>query len=134
MAQACVEKAQRNELKQFCSTLIGTEGAESKQLESWLGQWYSVSPAKGAQERATEGYQNFLKSVRNAVGADFENVFLMALRLHHREGIRESRECQGQAVHSELRSQCGTMVEEQTRELKQMSGWICEWFKDCVER
>lgn len=134
MAQACVQKAQHDALKQFCSTLISTEGAESTQLQSWLSQWYSVSAATGAQERATQGYRNFMKSVRNAVGAEFERAFLGALRLHHHEGIRESQECQSRAVHTELRSLCGTMAEEQTREIKKMSGWICEWFKDCVER
>jgi uncharacterized protein (DUF305 family) len=133
MAQACVQKAQRDPLKQFCSTLIDTEARESKQLQSWLNQWYAVSAAPGARERTTEGYRNFMAAMRTATGAEFESRFL-GMRLHHHEGVRESQECQTRAVHRELQSLCATMVEEQEREIKQMSAWICEWFRDCVER
>ena len=134
MAQACVQKAQREPLKQFCTALIDTESAESKQLQSWLSQWYGLSAPPGAQERATQGYRNFMQSVRTQNGPEFERAFLSALRLHHHEGVNESQMCQKQAVHGELRSLCTTMVEEQGREIKQMSAWVCEWFRDCVER
>lgn len=134
MAQACVQKAQRDPLKQFCSTLIDTEARESKQLQSWLSQWHGVSAAPSGRERATEGYRNFMAAMRTATGSEFENRFLSGMRLHHHEGVRESQECQKRAVHQELQSLCATMVEEQEREIKQMSAWICEWFRDCVER
>lgn len=133
MAQACVQKGQREPLKQFCSALIETEARESKPLQSWLNQWYAISAA-GARERTTEGYRNFMAAMRTATGAEFESIFLSGMRLHHHEGVRESQACQTGAVHEELRSLCATMVEEQEREIKQMSAWICEWFKDCVER
>ena len=134
MAQACVQKAQREPLKQFCTALIDTESAESKQLQSWLSEWYGLSAPPGAQERATQGYRNFMQSVRTQSGPQFELAFLSALRLHHHEGVDESRTCQARAVHSELRSVCATMLDEQEREVKQMNAWICEWFRDCVER
>ena len=134
MAQACVQKAQRDALKQSCSALIDTEARESKQLQSWLNRWYAVSAAPGARERTTEGYRNFMAAMRMATGADFESGFLSGMRLHHHEGVRESQACQTRAVHEELRSLCATMVEEQEREIKQMNAWICEWFRDCVER
>lgn len=134
MAQACVQRAQRDSLKQFCATLIDTEARESKQLQSWFSQWYGASAAPSARERTTEGYRNFMAAMRTATGAEFENRFLSGMRLHHHEGVRESQECQKRAVHQELQSLCATMAEEQEREIKQMSGWICEWFRDCVER
>ena len=134
MAQACMQKAQRDPLKQFCSALIDTEARESKQLHSWLNPWYAVSAAPGARERTTEGYRNFVAVMRTATGAEFESRFLSGMRLHHHEGVRESQACQARAVHGELRSLCATMADEQEREIKQMSAWICEWFKDCVER
>ena len=134
MAQACMQKAQRDPLKEFCVALVDTENAESKQLQLWLSQWYGLSAVPGAQERATQGYRNFMQSVRTQNGPEFERAFLSALRLHHHEGVDESKMCQVQAVHGELRSLCTTMVEEQEREVKQMNAWICEWFRDCVER
>ena len=134
MAQACVQKAHRPELKAFCSTLLETEGAESRQLQSWLSAWYSMTASPGAKERTTEGYRNFQASLRTTSGADFESVFLSAMRLHHHEGVRESRSCETSVTHTELKSLCGRKVVEQEREIKQMSAWICEWFRDCVER
>ena len=53
MAQACMQRAQPDPLKQFCVVLSATENAESKQLQSWLNQWYGLSALPGAQERAT---------------------------------------------------------------------------------
>lgn len=134
MAQACVQKAQRPELKAFCSTLLEIEGTESKQLQSWLSEWYSVTAFPEAKERMTEGYRNFQASLRTASGTDFESAFLRAMRLHHHEGVRESRSCETSVKHTELKSLCGRMVVEQEREIKQISAWICEWFRDCVER
>ena len=134
MAQACIRNAQRDPLKQFCAALLDTENTEAKQLQSWLSQWYGLSATSGGQEGATQGYRNFIQSVRTQKGPQFERAFLSALRLHHHEGVDESKTCQTQAVHSELRSLCATMIEEQEREMKQMSAWICEWFRDCVER
>jgi uncharacterized protein (DUF305 family) len=134
MARACTQKAQRDELKQFCGALVKTEEAESNQLQAWLGEWYGMSPKAGAPERMTEGYRNFMGSVRSATGTEFENAFLSALRLHHHEGVRESRECQAQGVHAELRLRCAVLAEDQEREIRQMNLWICEWLKDCIER
>jgi uncharacterized protein (DUF305 family) len=133
MARACLQKTTRDELRQFCSALSRTESEESKQLQAWLSQWYGISSQPAAQERDTEGYRNFLKSVQTATGAVFEEALLRALRLHHREGIRESEACQSGASHQELKSFCTQMVGEQQKEMRQINRWICEWAQDCAE-
>ena len=134
MARTCLQKAVREELKQFCSKIVNTESDESKQLQGWLREWYNISAQLTAGERATQGYKNFLRSVQTSTGADFEEVFLRALRLHHHEGVNESRDCQARASHPELKSSCSQMVNEQEQELKQMNTWICGWFRDCAEK
>lgn len=134
MARSCVQKAVHDELKQFCSTLSRTEDDESKQLQGWLNQWYGISAQQATRERATEGYRNFLGSVQSSTGANFEEAFLRALRLHHHEGVRESQTCQERASHAELKSLCSQMVGEQEKEIKQMSTWVCGWFRDCTEK
>lgn len=134
MAGTCLQKAVREELKQFCSKIVDTESGESKQLQGWLSEWYKISTQPNARERATQGYQNFLRSVQTSTGADFEEAFLRALRLHHHEGVNESRDCQARASHPELKTSCSQMVNEQEQELKQMNTWICGWFRDCAEK
>lgn len=134
MARTCGQKTVRDELKQFCSTLVDIESKESKQLQSWLSEWYKVSTRSTVRERATQGYQNFLQSVQISTGSDFEEAFLRALRLHHHEGVNESQDCQARASHPELRASCSQMVSEQEQELKQMNTWICGWFRDCAEK
>lgn len=135
MAQSCIQKAQHDELKQFCGELLKKEQSELNQLQEWLGTWYpgtQVSPQR--KEKMTQGYRNFLESVRSSSGAQFEESLLAALRLHHHEGVSESEACASGAVHSELKTLCQSARTEQEREIKQMSGWICQWFKDCVEQ
>ena len=134
MARACVQKAVHDELKQFCPALSGRESEEAKQLQGWLSQWYGISNQPQAQESATEGYRNFLKSVQTSTGSEFEEAFLRSLRLHHHEGVNESQTCQTRASHSELKSSCSQMIGEQKQEIRQINAWICEWFRDCAER
>lgn len=134
MARACVQKAVHDELKQYCTTLSGRESEEAKQLQGWLSQWYGISNRPQAREGATEGYRNFLKSVQTSTGSEFEEAFLRALRLHHHEGVNESQTCQTRASHPELKSSCSKMIAEQEQEIKQVSTWICGWFRDCAER
>ena len=134
MARTCSQKAVHDELKQFCSTLNRTESEESKQLQGWLTQWYGISAPPRDRERATEGYRNFLGAVQSSTGSEFEEAFLRALRLHHHEGVRESQTCRSRASHVELKELCSTMVNEQEKEIKQMSTWTCSWFRDCVEK
>ena len=118
MARTCLQKAVREELKQFCSKIVDTENDESKQLQGWLSERYKISTQPTARERATQGYQNFLRSVQTSTRADFEEAFLRALRLHHHEGVNESQDCQARASHPELKSLCSQMVIEQEQELK----------------
>ena len=134
MARTCLQKTMRDELKQFCSALSRTETGESEQLQAWLTLWYGISSQPAARERDTEGYRNFLKSVPTATGAVFDEALLRALRLHHREGIRESEACQSGASHQELKSFCTLMVSAQQKEIRQINSWICEWAKDCTEK
>ena len=134
MARSCMQKAVHDELKQFCTSLSSTEAEEARQLQGWLIQWLGISSQPQVQERATQGYRNFLKSVRTSTGSEFEQAFLTALRLHHHEGVRESQACEESAVHPELKSLCSRMIGEQEREIKQISTWICGWFHDCVEK
>jgi uncharacterized protein (DUF305 family) len=134
MARTCAQKAAHDELKQFCSSLGGTENDELKQLQGWLSQWYGVSVAPAPRERPTQGYRNFLGTVKSATGSEFDQAFLSALRLRHHEGVNEYQDCQSRASHSELKELCPQMVGEQEREIKEMSSWLCAWFRDCVEK
>ena len=134
MARACEQKAVRNELKEFCRMLSRTESEEATQLQDWSNQWYGVPKKPQTLENATQGYRNFLASVQTSSGPKFEEAFLRALRLHHHEGVSESKECQDRADHAELRNFCARMVREQEMEIGQANSWVCDWFRDCVER
>lgn len=135
MTQSCIQKGQHDQLKQFCSELRTREQEELNQLQEWSKTWYGTAPVPlQSREQKTEGYRNFLASVRSSSGAQFDQALLSALRLHHHEGARESEGCAKGAVHRELKMMCETVQTEQEREIKQMSAWICEWFKDCMER
>lgn len=135
MAQSCFQKAQHVELKEFCNKLVSTEKTELEQLQGWRQAWYGGEPdARVDKETMTQGYRNFLDNVRSSSGAQFEQALLRALRLHHHEGVDESEACTSGAVHSELKTLCQTGQVEQEREIKQMSAWICQWFRDCVEQ
>ena len=135
MAQACIQKAQHPELKQFCGDFLKREQSELTQLQDWSSAWYPAQPnLPQGTEKMTQGYRNFLGSVRDSSGAEFEQSLLSALRLHHHEGVDESDSCIRGAVHNELKVSCQSARSEQEREIKQMNAWICLWFRDCIEK
>lgn len=133
MARTCIQKAQREQLKTFCSGFVKTEEAEMKQMEDWYRSWYPGNAALPPEkEKMTQGYERFLGSVRSSTGVAFEEALLRALRVHHREGVQESGTCIAGAVRTELKQFCMRVRDEQGTEIQAISVWICQWFKDCL--
>jgi uncharacterized protein (DUF305 family) len=135
MTQLCTQKAERVELKSLCETISKLQPERSASLKDWLRTWYAASPTAAAsqKEHSSEYFQSFVLKARSATGPEFESDILIALRLHHRDGIDDLGGCVANANHSELKQWCSMMLFEEKRESNQMTSWICSWFKDCNE-
>lgn len=136
MAQSCAQKAQRPELRRFCSAFSAREQARADRMRNWLADWYRAKPdpAKEQAEHASEELKHFLGEMRLSSGEKFEKEFLSGLRLHLHDGLAHTVECQSRARHLEYGQFCSTWNKSQEDDRKQLSVWICEWFHDCIEK
>jgi hypothetical protein len=55
------------------------------------------------------------------------------MRLHHRQGLAESKSCEQRAFHLELKEFCTRLTSEQQPDMRQVGKVICEWYRDCLE-
>lgn len=46
--------------------------------------------------------------------------------------VRMARECRTRGRHAELKAMCNTIVDTQTKEVEQMTTWLCEWYQKCA--
>ena len=136
MAQTCGEKTERNELRQFCTEMAKEERQRAAQLGRWLAEWYQSKADSSTQrsEHSTEEFRSFRETMGSAKGAEFDEAFLRGMRVHHRDGLAHTADCQMRALHSELKEFCAVWNRRQQDELKQINAWVCLWFRDCVER
>jgi len=136
MTELCLKKAQRHDLRQYCRELSEQEQVRANMMRNWLAEWYRAKPdsAKQRAEHSSEEVEHFLAAMRSSVGEKFEEAFLSGLRVHIRDGGSHTAECNTRAVHTDYRQFCSAWNIQQEETRKKLSSWICQWFRDCLER
>jgi uncharacterized protein (DUF305 family) len=86
----------------------------------------------GSSQRHDDQYKALFDRMRNARGDDFDEAAARAIRVHAREGVDESAQCQQSAFRAEVKSFCSELNKSQQRVLENANGWICTWFQDCA--
>lgn len=61
-------------------------------------------------------------------GDAFDRAFLMQMTMHHAMAVMMARPAESNGPHAELRTAAGGMIQDQTREIAQMRGWLKEWY------
>ncbi len=134
MFQACSQKAQRQELVAFCRDLSNREQEAANSMRNWLLQWYKTAPKPETSQHSSEQFRGFLDEMRSSSGAKFEEAFLRSMRIHHRQGLDQTKDCEARATHAELRELCSRQTRGQQEEERRIDSWLCQRFRDCVER
>ena len=133
LAASCERKASRQELRMFCQDLAKDQGQVLATLSAWFAQWYPSATLQASAGHSSEQFQGFEETMQSATGAAFEEAFLRGVRIHHRQGSELTEQCSSSGQHVELKGFCAMETQKQQSELKQISGWICQWFRDCLE-
>jgi uncharacterized protein (DUF305 family) len=125
MSQDCLTKAVHPDLKSLCQSIIETQTAEIKLMQSWLQAWYVISYEP---EMKMTGQMRRLMSM---TGEMFEIEFMQMMIRHHFKAVVESRNCQKRAYHPELIQLCQKIETAQTQEIQTMQTWLCSWDGIC---
>lgn len=127
-AELCLEKAVHDELRALCEDIVTAQSAEIELMQSWLLDWYGVTYSPDmAMDRGMEHLDRL-------TGEAFEITFMEMMIRHHRQAVREGTMCVARAYQPELIGMCESIIATQTAEIREMQGWLCEWYGICRDR
>lgn len=128
MSETCLTNATvHEELRALCNEIIAAQTQEIATMQSWLGEWYSISYSP----QMTPGQQNQTERMAQMFGAEFEIAFMKSMIRHHWRAVVRASGCIDRAYHAELVELCANIIETQVAEITQLRTWLCEWYGTC---
>lgn len=112
------------ELKQACTTGLGSVQKRNGQLTAWERNWSGQRTNSSISH--DDQYKALFDKMGQSKGDEFDETTARAIRVHAREGVTESATCQEQAIHPELKQLCSELSSAQQRALENARRWICD--------
>ncbi|MFC7516677.1 DUF305 domain-containing protein [Herbaspirillum sp. GCM10030257] len=130
MAQLVEKRSSHDELKQMAKKIIDDQQDEIKQMTEWKNQWY---PDKGdAINMKMPGMAESMKGMsveklEASTGDPFDAMFLDMMTRHHQGAVKMAQSALTKAKHPEVKKTAQKVIDEQKKEIAQMSKWKKEW-------
>ena len=86
-----------------------------------------------SSQRRNDQYKALFDQMLRASGDEFDEAAARAIRVHAREGVTESTQCEQAGTTPEVKAFCSDLNTSQRRTVENATRWICEWFRDCAE-
>jgi uncharacterized protein (DUF305 family) len=128
MAEVALENAEHPELLQLAENVISTQQAEIEELRSIKEQEFGTSEVPtqmGPEEMEMMGMED---PAELANQRPFDEAFINAMIPHHESAIEMAQVALAESANPTIRDLAGWIVEDQTREIEQMRGWLEEWY------
>jgi uncharacterized protein (DUF305 family) len=128
MAEVALENAEHLELLQLAENVISTQQAEIEQLRSIKEQEFGTSEVPmqmSAEEMEMMGMED---PAELANQRPFDEAFINAMIPHHESAIEMAQVALAESDNPAIRDLAGRIVDDQTREIEQMRGWLEEWY------
>jgi uncharacterized protein (DUF305 family) len=122
-AQRVLEYSDRPEMREFAQGIIDVQTAEIKQMEDWLGQWYS-----GQNTNLT--YAPMMRDLSQLEGDALDQAFLEDMIMHHMGAVMMSQHLVnlGLVEHQAVQPFAQNIADTQRQEIWQMQAWLQEWY------
>jgi len=128
MAEVALENAEHPELLQLAQNVIATQQAEIEELRSIKEQEFGSSEVPmqmGPEEMEMMGMEDPAELVNQR---PFDEAFINAMIPHHESAIEMAQVALAESDNPAVRDLAGHIVDDQTREIEQMRGWLEEWY------
>jgi uncharacterized protein (DUF305 family) len=128
MAEVALENAEHLELLQLAENVISTQQAEIEQLRSIKEQEFGtleVPMQMSPEEMEMMGLQD---PVELATQRPFDEAFINAMIPHHESAIEMAQVALAESDNPAIRDLAERIIDDQTREIEQMRGWLEEWY------
>lgn len=139
MAQIALERAEHEELRQMAQQMIDSQQADIEQMRTWRQEWYGSSETppvsaipmmpgmEGMSEGQTMDMTPMIEELRNAP-EPFDLAFIDMIIPHHQQAIEAAQMAEQQAIHQEIKDLAQKMIEEQQKEIDELTNWRQEWY------
>ena len=130
MAEVALENAEHPELLQLAENVIFTQQAEIEELRAIKEQEFGTSEVPmqmGPEEMEMMGIED---PAELANQRPFDETFINAMIPHHESAIEMAQVALAESDNPAIRDLAGRIVDDQTREIEQMRGWLEEWYPE----
>jgi uncharacterized protein (DUF305 family) len=128
MAEVALENAEHLELLQLAENVISTQQAEIEQLRSIKEQEFGTSEVPAQMSPEEMEMMGMEDPAELADQRPFDEAFINAMIPHHESAIEMAQVALAESDNPAVRDLAGQIVDDQTREIEQMRGWLEEWY------
>ena len=128
MAQVALENAEHLELLQLAENVISTQQAEIEELRAIKEQEFGTSEVPMQMSPEEMEMMGMEDPAELANQWPFDEAFINAMIPHHQSAIDMAQVALDESDNPAIRDLAGRIVEDQTREIEQMRGWLEEWY------
>ena len=128
MAEVALENAEHPELLQLAENVISTQQAEKEELRAIKEQEFGTSEIPMQMGPEEMEMMEMEDPAELANQRPFDEAFINAMIPHHESAIEMAQVALAESANPTIRDLAGRIVEDQTREIEQMRGWLEEWY------
>ena len=128
MAEVALENAEHPELLQLAENVISTQQGEIEQLRSIKEQEFGTSEVPTQMSPEEMEMMGMEDPAELANQRPFDEAFINAMIPHHESAISMAQVALAESDNPAVRDLAGRIVDDQTREIEQMRGWLEEWY------
>lgn len=123
MAEVCVAKASREELREACRNTLNSRTAEINQLQKWSESWYSTTTTEHSDIRKDPK----MKKLAAAKKANFDSVFAAQAIAQQELVLSTLAGCEDSASHRDLKEFCRQTRKNRTEQKQTFETWLSDW-------
>lgn len=125
MSQMLQTQAVHPELRKLGDSIAVAQKAEIIQMQGWLVKWY------GRKHEPSMMMMPSMQKLERLKATAFEQEYLSMMIRHHAMAVKQAKECERLAKHSELHVLCHNIDRSQRGEIAVMKDWLCRWYRKC---
>ena len=130
MAEVALENAEHPELLQLAENVISTQQAEIEELRVIKEQEFGTSEVPMQMSPEEMEMMGMEAPAELANQRPFDRAFINAMIPHHESAIEMAQVALAESANPTIRDLAGRIVDDQTREIEQMRGWLEEWYPE----
>lgn len=129
MSRVALRESEHEELRAFSKDVIATQQAEVElmgRLREDLGG--DEAPAESSEPHThAMGATDMLEQ---AQAEPFDKAYIEVMIFNRRSGVAMAKAAYGETENEEIRSLAAGIVDDQTNEIEQLTGWLIAWRED----